>query len=160
MKIAKYLIPLCLLAATGLSSCEKDDSSGDGGSRPEAIGTYSYDNKQYDIVYGQVSESESTYEFFFSPQDGNKGAVNTYFIVAIKKYFVGEVLNTDDVFHNDEYMFVYEDPDHLYSQFKKVHGEILVVKKANNKFVVELDFALADQKPFKASFEGVLPTAQ
>ncbi|MEG0789722.1 MAG: hypothetical protein RSB23_05800 [Alistipes sp.] len=154
-KFIHLLMPLCLLAAVGLTSCDKEESGNNGPQRP-SIGTYSYDKVAQNIVYGSFTEDEESYQFIFSPQDATQGQINTYFMVQIKKHFVGKLINTEEVAHNDDYTFVYEDPNHFYSQFKKVFGTIQVVRNSGANFTVQLNFKLADDKPFSANITGTL----
>lgn len=159
MNKPKALFLLLLTACTilcGPTSCN-DPEPGENDCKlpPSPIGTYSFDGRQVAIADGVFTQDEQQIQFVFSPQMLTS-AIDTYFIVGVRNYWLGQRIDCASVYHNDDYLFVYEDPWYLYTQYKKVTGTILVDRKGN-RFTVELDVHLHDGKPFIASFEGTLP---
>ncbi|WP_147637681.1 hypothetical protein [Alistipes sp.] len=159
-KLLRYM--LCALAgaaALGLTACNDSDDTPPREDPvvvppPEAIGTYSFDGTKGDIVDGVYTEDDYDLQFIFSPQMMTS-TIETYFIIGVHRYWVGQTVDAEQVYHNDDYLFVYEDPWYLYTQYKKVTGSIYIDRKGD-RFTVELDLHLHDGKPFTASFTGEL----
>lgn len=142
----------------GFTACNDHDEHEPG--KPDcklplpSIGTYSFDAQQGSIADGVFMQDEQEIQFIFSPQMMTD-AVDTYFLVGVRNYWIGQTIDCQSVYHNDDYVFVYEDPRYLYTQYKKVSGTILIDRKGD-RFTVSLDLRLHDGKPFTASFEGEL----
>lgn len=151
-----------IAAAFMTASCTKDNTPGSGdqtGVTAEVLGTYDFDEQEYRILTAAMEEDESTYSFIFSPiAPGN--TVSTYLYFAVRKYWAdGEVhkVGTIDLDHNDDYIIVYEDPVHLYSQFREPQEGTFTVTAPDSSdgvFHIVLDVKLADGTPLSIDYNG------
>ena len=93
------------------------------------------------------------------------GSLSTYLAFAVDPYWAdGEVHKVNDpagenLDHNDDYILVYEDPVHYYSQYREPEGGWFRVTESGDAFKVELDIRLADGTPLKISYDGEYLTA-
>lgn len=153
-----FILAAACLAALCLAACDdKDDipvNEEPGVLPPDPIGVYSFDGEQGIIADGVYTQDEYDIQFVFSPKMMTS-AVDTYFLVGVHNYWIGQRIDCERVFHNDDYVFVYEDPWYLYTQYKKVTGTVLI-EQQGTRFTVQLDLRLHDGKPFTAAFEGEL----
>lgn len=65
---------------------------------------------------------------------------------------IGEEINVDTAWHNDDYYFRYEDPVMYYSEYRKLKSGTICIKKASNAkniFSLKADIILPDGKDFK-----------
>lgn len=166
MKLRNLLPGLLACAALVLTACGEDDNPPPK-TWPDPIGSYSFDGEEYPIYYlafSQDNSSEGGYcSFLFSPIDQSEGPVKltTYFLFSIQNFFVGKgELNVNELYHNDSYVFAYEDPVHFYSQYRKLQGGTVGVDLSGDGTIrLRLkDLRLNDGKPFSCEFEG-MPTA-
>ena len=155
---------VALAAAALLAfSCTKNSSDGGEGDLPEVLGTYEFDGDGYDILTASFERSETLLTFIFSPLYG--GSLSTYLAFAVDPYWAdGEVHKVNDpagenLDHNDDYILVYEDPVHYYSQYREPEGGWFRVTESGDAFKVELDIRLADGTPLKISYDGEYLTA-
>ena len=144
-------------------SCTKNSPDGGEGDLPEVLGTYEFDGDGYDILTASFERSETLLTFIFSPLYG--GSLSTYLAFAVDPYWAdGEVHKVNDpagenLDHNDDYILVYEDPVHYYSQYREPEGGWFRVTESGDAFKVELDIRLADGTPLKISYDGEYLTA-
>lgn len=155
-----------IAAAFMTASCTKDNTPGSGsqngdqtGVTAEVLGTYDFDGQEYRILTAAMEEDESTYSFIFSPiAPGN--TVSTYLYFAVRKYWAdGEEhkVGTIDLDHNDDYIIAYEDPVHLYSQFREPQEGTFTVtapESSDGVFHIVLDIKLADGTPLSIDYNG------
>ena len=60
------------------------------------------------------------------------------------------VVDASSLYHNDQYVFIYEDPIYYYSQYKKVTGTFYVQRNSETNVTVKLNLRLHDGVRFKA----------
>lgn len=148
----------CLLClAGGAAACSEDNNEPTPVNPAKVLGTYTFNDTNYEVLLARYAETETNYTFVFSPLDRTT-SVSTYASIGVKKYFDGTELNVLDVFHNDDYSFIYEDPIYFYSEYRKPQGGTILVKRngTGNNFTVKVDIVLADGKIFKIDFKGDL----
>lgn len=158
MRIKKILWAFCLLClAGGAVACSEDKDEPIPVNPAKVLGTYTFNDTNYEVLLAKYAENEDSYTFIFSPLDGTT-SVSTYVAIGVKKYFDGKEFNVVDVFHNDEYSFIYEDPIYFYSEYRKLQGGTMYVKRngAGDNFTIKVDVVLADGKVFKIDFKGDL----
>lgn len=145
---------LAALAAVGIVACEKDSQPEPTPEpQPEAIGSYTFDTTDYDIRFASVYDNGDSYSFVFSPLAARP--LTTYVCIALRSYFAGTTVDVANLYHNDDYSFVYEDPLHYYAQqYALQSGTILIKKNRDNNYTVDIDVKLADGTPFKMAFTG------
>lgn len=152
-----YRILLAAMCCCTLGvACNDDDPMPEPMETPEPIGTYEFDGDTYDILTGYFVEDDFDYVFTFSPL-APSAPLTTYAVFSIHKFWEGEEVDVETVYHNDDYVFIYEDPVHYYSQYWKLQsGTYFVKRNRGNNFSIRLDFRLADGTPFKIDFTGEL----
>jgi len=154
------LVAVC----AGFGSCSDDDEPGNGsGSGAAAIGTYSFDGKEYCIRSGAYAENDNMYSFIFMPTAAGE-KTHTVIMLSQSKVFAGQAMPVDGngVWHNDTYVFSYDDPFFYYSRFNALKGGTIFVEagSAAGEFTVKMEnIVLPDGRPFALSFEGALPSA-
>lgn len=80
----------------------------------------------------------------------------TYAVVGVHTSLLGERLNVERHYHNDDYLFVYEDPVSYYSHLRPLQsGTIYLSRSASGTIGVEVDVALYDGTPFRYAAEGL-----
>lgn len=151
---------LLIAAALLLCSCGKDNGEEQQTTQPqpvhEAIGTYSFDGNEYDIVSGSYRQTDTHYIFTFSPLSEDKKPFTTYFIVGLTKGYEGQEISTERWYHNDTYIFCYDDPVYFYSEIYPVDGVFYYDTGENEHFVIRVDITLRDGRKFKMNFDGTL----
>ncbi|MBP3440545.1 MAG: hypothetical protein J6K24_04800 [Tidjanibacter sp.] len=82
-------------------------------------------------------------------------SATTYAIVGVRKAFVGNEIDVTTKFHNDDYIFVYEDPTRYYAPWRQLQsGTILLDKNAAGEIYAKVNIVLSDGTPFH--YEQVL----
>ena len=59
------------------------------------------------------------------------------------------MVDASSLYHNDQYVFIYEDPIYYYSQYKKVTGTFYVQRNSETNVTVKLNLRLHDGVRFK-----------
>lgn len=152
--IGHFLYASILLAA--VFSCSKTEQTGpDMQDEPaEVLGTYSFDGHDYDILSVRHTDDGSYLMFTFSPLPASE-EMSTYAAFGIRLYWLDKEVDIQDVNHNDDYVFVYEDPVRYYSQYRRPAGGRFYVKKnRTGNYTVNVELTLADGTPFMMDFTG------
>lgn len=158
-KIILALSALCFLG--GVVGCTQKPNEPLPDPAANVLGTYLFDKTEYKILLAKYGENDQQYTFVFSPLDGSS-AVGTYVSIGVKKHFDGTEFNVTDVFHNDEYSFVYEDPIYFYSEYRKLLAGTIYVKHngSGDNFTIRVNVTLGDGKLFSIDYKGdIAPTA-
>lgn len=153
--LATSLIALCMVFV----SCSGDDQAEE--KKPsKAIGSYSIDGVEHNIVNGVYVVANGYYEFMFTPCESLTSDRHTTIILNVLSAFDGRELDVERFYHNDDYIFSYEDNFFYYSRFNALKsGTIMVTRKGENSFSVEMNnIELPDGRPFELSFDGELPS--
>ena len=80
----------------------------------------------------------------------------TYAIVGVHNDLLGKELNVEYKYHNDDYIFVYEDPVCYYSHLRPLQsGTIYLSRSASGTIGVKVDVVLYDGTPFRYAAEGL-----
>ena len=83
-------------------------------------------------------------------------SATTYAVVGVHTSLLGERLDVERHYHNDDYLFVYEDPVSYYSHLRPLQsGTIYLSRSASGTIGVEVDVVLYDGTPFRYAAEGV-----
>ena len=164
--LLNIFLPLLISVAGAVSvSCEKAADGGEDtsdGGKPgvvegEVLGTYEFDGQASEIRTAVYSVSDSYLMFRFSPANPGEDT-DSFVIFGCKAYWAdGEQhdisLEGDDLYHNDDYILIYSDSGHYYSEYREPQaGTFTVNNVGNGFFMVEFDFSLADGKPLKMDF--------
>lgn len=147
-----------LCGAAGLTGCSSDDD--EPAPAPTELGTYRFDGVSYDILSVRSSNDGSYLMFSFSPLAAS-APMTTYVAFGIRLYWLGSEVDISTVSHNDDYIFIYEDPVHYYSQYRRpLEGSYFVGENGENNYTVRIRFTLPDGKPFEMDFTGDFPVAE
>lgn len=158
---------VAVFAVLPASCSDDDDNDKPEKPAPEVLGTFTFDGTSIPIVTALFSEtvpgsnSEGYYTFAFSPQSVDSD-ITTRLVVSIRKYWGdGEPHEVGglDLDHNDDYIIIYEDPVHYYSQYREPEGgsfTIAVPDDRSDRFSVKLDVKLADGTPLSIDYNGTL----
>lgn len=151
--IIKHFLPILLTSALVVSGCRKVDipASGQETPAPEAIGSYTFDSKEYPIYTGLYAYDGRNIMVRVSPLDRITDQ-STYAIIGINSSLEGREIDVEKAWHNDDYYFRYEDPVKYYSEYRKLHsGKIFIQRKggADNVLDVKVDLILPDGTDFK-----------
>ena len=130
-----------LLAFVGCSDDNDSVTPGPGVEEVPSIGTYSFRGVANNIVSGVASVD---------------GDYLTYFVFSLHLYWEGQVVDASSLYHNDQYVFIYEDPIYYYSQYKKVTGTFYVQRNSETNVTVKLNLRLHDGVRFKADLTAEL----
>ena len=159
-------VAVALAAAALLSfSCTKDDGTAEVPEPAEVLGTYEFDGESYDILSAQLDESSDFYYFMFSPLAPGED-ISTYLIFGIHYSLADGAEHTigsgSGLVHNMDYLLVYEDPVHLYSQYRQPQEGVFSVSAptSDGEFDIHIDALLIDGSPLKLDFSGTFPDAQ
>lgn len=155
--LLKYLNLFVLsgLLLVGFAGCsdDKDNDPVNPGLDVEelpSIGTYSFRGEANKIVSGVASMDGDYFTCILSPEEMEGGKTNTYFMFSLHMYWEGQVVDASTLYHNDQYVFIYEDPFYYYSQYKRVTGTFYVKRNNDKNVTVKLNLRLHDGVRFKA----------
>lgn len=156
--IALFTKLLIVILCTTVASCSDDDTQAD---MPKHIGTYSFDGKVDGIYSGAYAVGDIYYQFVFSPSYSLEEHNDMLITLMVSRSFDGVELDLEWAYHNDDYIFSYEDTLHFYSQYNALKsGKLLVKSIGEGEFLVEMrDVILPDGKEFSLHFEGKLQQA-
>lgn len=147
---------LAAAMAAGIVACQKEESEPvwpEPDPLPEAIGTYTFGDTVYDIRFASVYDNGDSYSFIFSPLSARP--LTTYFAVALRNYFIGAEVDVKNIYHNDDYSLVYEDPLHYYSRLRALRsGTMFIKKNRDDNYTVKVDVELIDGTPLSIDFTG------
>jgi hypothetical protein len=115
-----------------------------------SIGSYSFRGEMNKIVSGVASVDGDYLTCVFSPEKMDEEKTDTYFAFSLHLYWEGQVVDASTLYHNDQYVFIYEDPFYYYSQYKKVTGTFYVQRNSETNVTVKLNLRLHDGVRFKA----------
>ena len=115
-----------------------------------SIGTYSFRGEANKIVTGVASVDGDYLTCVLSPDKLFVCYSDTFFAFSLLLFWEGQVVDASTLYHNDQYVFIYEDPIYYYSQYKKVTGTFYVQRNSETNVTVKLNLRLHDGVRFKA----------
>ena len=148
----RLLISTLLLAA--VVGCE---SGVEGADNSQAKWGYYYFGDEKVPVESYTTADGVQFMLKITPSTDDIMSVKTYAIIGVHTALLGERLDVERRFHNDDYIFVYEDPVCYYSNYRPLQsGTIMMSRSADGKMVdVEADVILYDGTPFRYSAKGL-----
>lgn len=82
----------------------------------------------------------------------------TYVIVGVRSYFMGEEIDVETKWHNDDYVVVYEDPTRYYSPQRPLQsGTILLDRNVSGVVRAKIDVVLTDGTRLTYENQGLKP---
>lgn len=158
MKTMNRFQLLILLALFCFVGC-KESSSADLPVPPvvEPIyGCYTLGEEEIPVV-SCTSVSDTQFLLKLSPQKDILSAT-TYAVVGVHQDWLGMEMNVEYRFHNDDYLFVYEDPVRYVSSFRPLRsGSIFMDCNEAGYIKVRVDVVLYDGTPFRYENDHLLP---
>lgn len=144
----------CCICAAACSGKDDPQPAAPPVEEPEPLGTYEFAGDSYDIFTVRCAVSDTDLYFVFSPlQPG--ASLTTYAAIGIGRELVGMELDVTRFYHNDDYLFIYEDPVCYYSQYRQLQsGTICVQTLQNDWYSVRADIRLADGTSFRIDYTG------
>lgn len=142
---------LMLGSLIGFPACSPQDAET---LSPTVLGTYELDGDSYDILSAKSSNDGSYLMFSFSPL-APSSQMTTYAVFGVRLYWLDKEIDIEDVDHNDDYIFMYEDPVRCYSQYRRpLSGNFYVGHNGDGSYTLRVDLVLPDGTPFKLDFTG------
>lgn len=157
-----------LLALAAAPACSDSDTPPDPVQEPptevegeegeEPICSYLFDGEEYPVYSAGYSANDAYLSFVFSPLKQRPYTTSLAFALATP--FLGKECDVTNIWHNDDYMLVYEDPVHYYSYYWELQSGTIFVERSGEEFVIRLDVKLADGTPLTLNYSGPLsPTS-
>ncbi len=85
-------------------------------------------------------------------------SATTYAIVGVHTDWLGKEMDVTYRFHNDDYIFVYEDPVRYYSPYRPLQsGTILLDRNEEGYIKVKVDVVLYDGTTFRYENDSIAP---
>lgn len=151
-KIYNFL--LLAMLSLAFVGCESGNEQGEDNTPTTPYGYYTIGEEE--IAVRSITTAEGPqFLLKISPLDDALTAT-TYAVIGIHTELLGEEIDVERRFHNDDYLFVYEDPVSYYSHLRPLQsGTILLSRSASGKVSVEVDVRLYDGTPFRYAADGL-----
>lgn len=104
--------------------------------------------EQIPVNFATTSDSEDMLLVVLSPLT-DASNLTTNAIIGVKRALLGEELDVEHLYCNDDYVVVYEDPQCYYAPFRPLKSGKIVMQKGNNSVGVEVDVVLFDGTPLR-----------
>lgn len=164
-RLATLFLTACLLSAlAAVPACSDSDTppnpiqetpaEGEEDEVGEPIGSYLFDGDELPIYSAGYSANDAYLSFIFSPLKQRPFTTSLAFALATP--FLGKECDVTNIWHNDDYMLVYEDPIHYYSHYRALKSGTLFVERNGEEFVIRIDVKLADGTPLVLDYSGPL----
>lgn len=135
-----------------ISACTKPDNASESNTA-RILGTYSFNGKVENIVSVEYDETDSEVIFVFSPIF--KGRLTTFINFSVRKDLLNKDCDVEELSHNDDYRFRYEDPVWCYSELRSLKGGVFRVRTMEDgRKDVYIDVLLNDGTPFILNYTG------
>ena len=158
MRQMRDMCRLMALAVAALLAvgCESvGDEVGGDGDNTQALYGYYYLGEEQIPVRSFVTAEAGQFLLKISPLDDILTAT-TYAVVGVNTELLGQRVDVKHKFHNDDYIFVYEDSVSYYSPYRPLQsGEILLKRSASGTVDVEVDVVLYDGTTFRYKESGL-----
>lgn len=142
----KIVLGLSLLALVG---CEQTPAEETPTPVIEPTYGYYYFGEEEVPVSSFVTAEDMTFMLKISPLEDVVKAT-TYAIVGVRTELLGEELNVENEYHNDDYVFIYEDPIYYFAARRPLRsGKILLDRNSAGVVRVDVDVVLYDGTPFR-----------
>lgn len=150
LRIIKFIIFLFCVTFYAVS-CDMSEPETDVPQQeitPAPYGYFHLGDEKIPVV-SFVTASEWQYVLKISPLEDILTAT-TYAAVGVRSEFLGQEIDVETKFHNDDYIFVYEDPTRYYAPFRKLQsGTIFIDELKSGEVSVKVDVILYDGTHFK-----------
>lgn len=154
MKSITIIATLIALFSLSTTSCNKKVEPNEVPPQ-KSIGTYSFDNKEFNLASAAYNQDAGFIYMLFASQDIATEKISSYFSLSLRNEYIGAgPIAAESHTHNFDYAFIFETPLVLYPDYKSVTGTIEIIENSVDNFTVKLDIKLADKKSFKLDYTG------
>ena len=119
------------------------------------VATYIYDGDEFPVHSLAYVDGDQVLIQISPQKPGDKKT--TYAVIGVTRELLGETIDIEHAWHNDDYFFVYETPLKYYSQYRKLLSGTLCIRQSAadpDEFDIYADLVLPDQKGFRFEYEG------
>lgn len=149
------LMALAVVALVAVGCESVGDEVGSEGDNTQALYGYYYLGEERVAVRSFTTAESGQFLLKISPLDDILSAT-TYAVVGVNTALLGQRIDVKHKFHNDDYIFVYEDPVSYFSPYRPLQsGEILLKCSSSGVVDVEVDVVLYDGTPFRYKESGL-----
>ncbi|MBO5805406.1 MAG: hypothetical protein J6R10_00925 [Tidjanibacter sp.] len=140
---------LCAMGGIGVG-CDRPDVPVEPSDKPQALyGYISLGDEQIPVESFTTTSDEEYLMLKLSPLEDVLTAT-TYAVVAVRTSLLGSTIDVQTKYHNDDYIFVYEDPLYYYGPYRPLRsGTILLDKNGAGIVRVRVDVELYDGVKFR-----------
>ena len=144
------LYPLLALLSSACGGSTEDDSRLDPQPQEPAYGSCYLGEEEIPVHSYTVAEG-SQFLLKISPLPQSEIlSATTYAVIGLHTDLLGQEVDVTHRFHNDDYLFVYEDPLYYYSNLRPLQGGTLLLERNGEHYLrVEVDVRLFDGTPFR-----------
>ncbi len=142
------LVAMLLLAV----GCVADDNGAaqSGGK----YGSLQFGEEQMPINFVQTSDGGDMFLVVLSPLT-DPSHLTTSAIIGVKSALLGEELDVEYLYCNDDYVVVYEDPQCYYAPFRPLKSGKITMRKGGDSVGVDVDVVLYDGTPLRYKNEAL-----
>lgn len=164
MKKSLLRTAIALIAATTFAACDTPEPD------PQPLPTPSDDDEEVVAPYGYytfgqekipvcsfMTAEEGYFMLKLSPLEEALDAT-TYAIIGLHSAFLGQQVDVSRAYHNDDYIFIYEDPVRYFSSYRPLQsGTIFLDRNIAGTVRVKVDVVLYDGTPFSYENASLFP---
>lgn len=121
------------------------------------VATYIYDGDEFPVHSLAYVDGDQVLIQLSPQKPGDKKT--TYAVIGVTRELLGETIDIEHAWHNDDYFFVYETPLKYYSQYRKLLSGTLCIRQSAadpDEFDIYADLVLPDGKGFRFEYEGIV----
>lgn len=149
MRRVVYIVIAALALAV---SCGREEDTVGDATLP--YGSYWFAGQQVPVASVLLSEGPQLL-LKVSPLEDCLSAT-TYAVIGVHTALLGTKVDVEYKFHNDDYIFVYEDPERYFSHLRPLKsGHIYLNRTAAGLVEVDVDVVLYDGTPFRYSHSSL-----
>lgn len=155
-KLKRYQYSLIALLAVLFTATGCVENGGDGTSPSGNSGYGSWQFGDESVPVNMVRTYDAAQFLVLLSPLTDETNVTTSVIIGLKHELLGMDVDVEYKFHNDDYVFVYEDPQYYYSQHTPLEsGTIYIQQIGDSRVSVDVDVVLQGGKPFRYSNQNL-----
>lgn len=139
-----------LLLAVGCVAGENGGEQSQGGK----YGSLQFGEEQMPINFVRTSDGGDMLLVVLSPLT-DPSHLTTSAIIGVKSALLGEELDVEYLYCNDDYVVVYEDPQCYYAPFRPLKSGKITMRKGGDSVGVDVDVVLYDGTPLRYKNEAL-----
>lgn len=142
---------LGVLFAWMLCSCEGPEEPTQPAEPEPAPYGYFYLGEEEIPVNSYATVEEGVFMLKLSPLDEPISAT-TYAIIGVSEEFLGKEIDVTTKYHNDDYLFVYEDPTRYHAGYRQLQSGTILLTNTPAAVTAKINIVLFDGTPFTYDF--------